>query len=73
MAAQAPLIGELRARHERGETNSLLCTCHDPARCYRSLLATLILGKLGDGLQGKLEFSELLKMNIYYQHHHVGL
>ncbi len=48
MAAQAPLIGELRARHERGETITLLCGCHDPARCHRSLLANLVLGTLDD-------------------------
>ncbi len=48
MAAQAPLIGELRARHERGETITLLCGCHDPARCHRSVLANLVLGTLDD-------------------------
>ncbi len=53
MAAQAPLTGELRARHERGETITLLCACHDPARCHRSLLANLILGTLDDDAQGK--------------------
>ena len=46
MAAQEPLIGELRARHERGDTITLLCVCHDPARCHRSLLATLIMGEV---------------------------
>ncbi len=49
MAAQAPLIGELRARHERGDTITLLCGCHDPARCHRSLLAGLILDEVDDG------------------------
>ncbi len=48
MAAQAPLIGELRERHERGDTITLLCACHDPARCHRGLLATLVLGMLDD-------------------------
>ncbi len=48
MAAQEPLIGELRARHERGDTITLLCGCHDSARCHRSLLATLVLGTLDD-------------------------
>ena len=48
MAAQAPLIGELRARHERGDTITLLCACHDPARCHRSVLANLVLGKVDD-------------------------
>ncbi len=49
MAAQEPLIGELRAMHERGETITLLCACHDPARCHRSVLAGLILGEVDDG------------------------
>ncbi len=49
MAAQAPLIGELRARHERGDTITLLCACHDPARCHRGLLAGLILGEVDEG------------------------
>ncbi len=53
MAAQAPLIGELRARHERGDTITLLCACHDPARCHRSLLADLVIGELDDDAQGK--------------------
>ncbi len=48
MAAQAPLIRELRARHERGDTITLLCGCHDPARCHRSLLTELVLGTLYD-------------------------
>ena len=53
MAAQEPLIRELRARHERGDTITLLCGCHDPARCHRSVLANLVLGLLDDGAQGK--------------------
>ncbi len=53
MAAQAPLIRGLRARHERGDTITLLCACHDPARCHRSLLANLVLGTLDDDAQGK--------------------
>ena len=48
MAAREPLIGELRARHERGETITLLCGCHDPARCHRSSLANLVLGNVDD-------------------------
>ena len=48
MAAQAPLIRELRARHERGDTITLLCACHDPARCHRSVLANLVLGNVDD-------------------------
>ncbi len=53
MAAQEPLIRELRARHERGDTITLLCGCHDPARCHRSLLAGLILDEVDDDAQGK--------------------
>ncbi len=48
MAAQEPLIRELRARHERGDTITLLCACHAAARCHRGLLAGLILGKVDD-------------------------
>ena len=33
-------------RHESGEVITLLCVCHDPRRCHRSLLAELILGDL---------------------------
>ena len=37
------LIAEARERHRGGETITLLCGCHDPTRCHRSLLAALIL------------------------------
>ena len=30
-------------RHESGETLTLLCACHDPARCHRTVLADLVL------------------------------
>ncbi len=53
MAAQEPLIRELRARHGRGDTITLLCGCHDRARCHRSVLATLVLGTLDGDAQGK--------------------
>ena len=43
MAAQLPAIDELRHRHDGSETVTLLCACHDPARCHRTLLAELIL------------------------------
>ena len=37
------LIEQLRQRHEAGETITLLCGCHDPAMCHRSVLGQLIL------------------------------
>jgi uncharacterized protein YeaO (DUF488 family) len=43
MEDQRGLIHELRLRHEHGETLTLLCGCHDPTRCHRSVLARLIL------------------------------
>ena len=43
MTAQAPLIKELRQRHQAGETITLLCGCHDPKECHRSVLAEIIL------------------------------
>lgn len=43
MALQSNAIAELRARHEAGETITLLCGCHDKSRCHRSLLRDLIL------------------------------
>ena len=44
MFRQREPIGELRQRHEGGETITLLCACHDPDRCHRKLLADLIGG-----------------------------
>ncbi len=50
MSEQRPAIAELRQRHEAGETLTLLCGCHDPARCHRTLLADLVLvGPDGNG------------------------
>ena len=43
MKLQEPLINDLRRRHRAGETLTPLCACHDPARCYRAVLASLIL------------------------------
>jgi len=42
MRDQADLLADLRRRYRRGETITLLCACHDPAHCHRSLLAGLI-------------------------------
>lgn len=44
MRAQAPLIAELAARVDRGETVTLLCSkdCVIPQACHRTLLALLI-------------------------------
>lgn len=42
MRGQAELIADLRRRYRGGDTITLLCACHDPARCHRSLLAGLI-------------------------------
>jgi len=44
MQAQQRLINDLRRRHRAGETLTLLCACHDPARCHRAVLASLIVG-----------------------------
>ena len=44
MAAHSDLIDDLRRRHEAGETITLLCACHDPERCHRSVLRDLVLG-----------------------------
>ena len=43
MEEQEETIADLRARHESGETITLLCACHDPAKCHRSILRDLIL------------------------------
>ncbi len=43
MRDQQESIRELRRRHQAGEVITLLCTCHDPAGCHRTVLAGLIL------------------------------
>jgi len=43
MEQQSSLIAELRERHERGEVLTLLCSCHDPQQCHRTVLRDLIL------------------------------
>ncbi len=43
MRDQQESLRELRRRHEAGETITLLCGCHDPARCHRTTLASMIL------------------------------
>jgi len=43
MEKQRETITDLRARHESGQTLTLLCACHDPAKCHRSILQDLIL------------------------------
>ena len=43
MSEQRTAIDGLRRRHESGETLTLLCACHDPARCHRTVLADLVL------------------------------
>ena len=43
MRDQRESIQDLRRRHEAGEVITLLCTCHDPSRCHRTVLAGLIL------------------------------
>jgi uncharacterized protein YeaO (DUF488 family) len=49
MMEQRPLIEELRGRHEAGHTLTLLCACHDPLKCHRSVLASLILASAPTG------------------------
>ena len=49
MREQQDSIQDLRRRHEAGEVITLLCTCHDPAGCHRTVLAGLILEPQRDG------------------------
>jgi uncharacterized protein YeaO (DUF488 family) len=42
MRLQRESMDELFRRHLTGETISLLCGCHDPLRCHRTVLALLI-------------------------------
>ncbi len=49
MSVVSELISELRVRHEGGEVITLLCVCHDPRRCHRSVLAEIIIGEPDGG------------------------
>ena len=42
MKAQQETIGALARRHKAGEILTLLCACHDPKHCHRTILAELI-------------------------------
>jgi uncharacterized protein YeaO (DUF488 family) len=44
-------LRELRERHTSGEVITLLCGCHDPARCHRTYLADMILEPEGYDLE----------------------
>lgn len=46
MKLQAASIERLRKRHERGETLTLLCSCHDANECHRSILAAILSEQL---------------------------
>ncbi len=43
MRDQRDSIQDLRRRHQAGEVITLLCTCHEPSRCHRTVLAGLIV------------------------------
>jgi uncharacterized protein YeaO (DUF488 family) len=45
MRLQTASIDLLRKRHERGETLTLLCGCHDPSECHRSILADILVSQ----------------------------
>jgi len=47
METQAGLITALKHRHENGEDITLLCSCHAPDQCHRTILRNLILGIRG--------------------------
>ncbi len=51
MRDQQESLRELRGRHARGEVFTLLCGCHEPARCHRSHLAGMILEPATYGLE----------------------
>jgi uncharacterized protein YeaO (DUF488 family) len=46
LMAQRPKLTELRRRTRQGETLTLLCACHDPTGCHR----TILMGALKHGL-----------------------
>ena len=47
MRLQKASMDEFYRRHLIGETITLLCGCHDPLRCHRTVLAALILNRDG--------------------------
>jgi len=51
---QKPELLDLGRRHLEGETLTLLCGCHDPDRCHRTVLASLILDEAGARPTGRL-------------------
>jgi uncharacterized protein YeaO (DUF488 family) len=51
MRIQQESLRELRERHTAGEVITLLCGCHDPARCHRTYLADMILEPEGYDLE----------------------
>ena len=51
MRAEQESLRELRERHRGGEVMTLLCGCHDPARCHRTDLASMILEPERYGLE----------------------
>ena len=44
MEQRDDLIEGLRTRLRNGETLTLLCACHNPAKCHRTVLAEIICG-----------------------------
>ena len=50
MAGQTDLIENLRERLKSGESVTLLCACHNPEMCHRSVLAEIINMKLISGV-----------------------
>ncbi len=51
MRVQRESLRELGERHTAGEVITLLCGCHDPARCHRTHLANMILDPERYGLE----------------------
>jgi uncharacterized protein YeaO (DUF488 family) len=51
MRVQQESLRELRKRDTAGEVITLLCGCHDPARCHRTHLANMILEPERYGLE----------------------
>lgn len=46
---QRPTLTALRRRARAGETLTLLCACHDPASCHRTILAQALTRGLPKG------------------------